>query len=130
MNTYFSNAQGTIIGANANFQTVAGNSTTNIYNNPSLEREDRMTLHGRTVRKVMDGDINFQRVLSSKIFSVNVKPDGASTSMESQVVRVKKMEQTAKLYGYQGKFSATNFEPVDEKDQKKLKEVSFAVRFE
>ncbi|KAK1225672.1 hypothetical protein PQX77_011375 [Marasmius sp. AFHP31] len=72
----------------------------------------------------MDGDINFQRVLSSKIFSVNVKLDGASTSTESQVVRVKKMEQTAKLYGYQGKFTATSFEPVDEKDQKKFKEIA------
>ncbi|KAK1230787.1 hypothetical protein PQX77_006114 [Marasmius sp. AFHP31] len=123
MNTYFPNAQGTIIGANANFQTVAGNSTTNIYNNPSLEREDRVTLHGRTVRKVINGDINFQRVLSSKIFSVNIKPDGASTSTESQVVKVKKMEQTAKIQGYRGKFTATSFEPVDEKDREQFKQI-------
>ncbi|KAK1217914.1 hypothetical protein PQX77_019412 [Marasmius sp. AFHP31] len=96
MSTHFSNAQSWTIGAHANFQTVAGNSTstTNIYNNPSQEREDRVTLHGRTVRKLFDGDINFQRVLSSEILSVNIKPDGAS---ESQVVKVKKMEQTAKI---------------------------------
>ncbi|KAK1218056.1 hypothetical protein PQX77_019274 [Marasmius sp. AFHP31] len=122
MSTRFYNAQGWTIGAHANFQTVAGNSssTTNIYNNPSLEREDRVTVHGRTVRKVIDGDINFQRVLSSEILSVNIKPDGAS---ESQVVKVKKMEQTAKIYGYRGKFTATSFEPVDEKDREEFKEM-------
>ncbi|KAK1230434.1 hypothetical protein PQX77_006477 [Marasmius sp. AFHP31] len=128
MSTRFSNAQGWTIGAHANFQTVAGNSTstTNIYNNPSLEREDRVTLHGRTVRKVTDGDIIFQRVLSSEIRSVKVKPKGASTSTESesQVVKVKKMEQIAEIYGYQGKFTATSFEPVEEKDREKFKEIA------
>ncbi|KAK1217935.1 hypothetical protein PQX77_019391 [Marasmius sp. AFHP31] len=125
MSTRFYNAQGWTIGAHANFQTVAGNSTstTNIYNNPSQEREDRVTLHGRTVRKLFDGDINFQRILSSEILSVNIKPDGASTSTELQVVKVKKMEQIAKIYGYRGKFTATSFEPVDEKDREEFKEM-------
>ncbi|KAK1234896.1 hypothetical protein PQX77_001893, partial [Marasmius sp. AFHP31] len=34
------------------------------------------------------------------------------------------MEQTAKIYGYQGKFTATSFEPVDEKDREKFKEIA------
>ncbi|KAK1221687.1 hypothetical protein PQX77_015517 [Marasmius sp. AFHP31] len=122
--TTLPNAQGTIIGPNANFQTVAGNSTTNIYSNSSSE----VTLYGRTVRRVIDGDIIFQCVLSSKVLSVNVKPDGIST--ELQVVKVKRMEQTTKIHGYQGKFTATSFEPVAEKDQEKFKEVSFGVWFE
>ncbi|KAK1217003.1 hypothetical protein PQX77_020353 [Marasmius sp. AFHP31] len=116
MTTYFPNAQGTTIGANANFQAIAGNSTI-IHNYNTSEREDRLTLRGRTVRKVIDGDIIFQRVLSSKVLCVKVKPEGVSTSTEPQVVRVKKMEQTAEIYGYQGKFTATSFEPVDEKDR-------------
>ncbi|KAK1224614.1 hypothetical protein PQX77_012509 [Marasmius sp. AFHP31] len=123
MSNHFNNAQGWTIGAHANFQTVAGDSTTNIYNNPNLEREDRMTLHGRTIRKVIDGDINFQRVLSSKVLCVKVKPEGASTSTESQVVKVKKMEQTAKIQGYRGNFTATSFEPVDEKDREQFKQI-------
>ncbi|KAK1224613.1 hypothetical protein PQX77_012508 [Marasmius sp. AFHP31] len=123
MSTHFSNAKGWTIGAHANFQAVTGNSTI-IHNHNNSEREDRATVHGRTVRRVIDGDIIFQRVLSSEVLSVNVKPDGASTSTESQVVKVKKMEQTAKLYGYQGKFTATSFEPVDEKAQKKFKEIA------
>ncbi|KAK1215514.1 hypothetical protein PQX77_021878 [Marasmius sp. AFHP31] len=125
MSNHFNNAQGWTIGAHASFPTVAGNftSTTNIYNNPSLEREDRVTLHGRTIRKVIDGDINFQRVLSSKVLCVKVKPEGASTSTESQVVKVKKMEQTAKIQGYWGKFTATSFEPVHEKDREQFKEI-------
>ncbi|KAK1218297.1 hypothetical protein PQX77_019025 [Marasmius sp. AFHP31] len=123
MTTLFPNAQGTIIGANPNFQAIAGNSTT-IHNYNTSEREDRLTVRGRTVRKVIDGDIIFQRVLSSEVLCVKVKPEEASTSTESQVVKVKKMEQTAEIYGYQGKFTATSFEPVDEKDRGKFKEIA------
>ncbi|KAK1217001.1 hypothetical protein PQX77_020351 [Marasmius sp. AFHP31] len=126
MSTHFSNAQGWTIGACANFQSVAGNSTTtNVYNNSNSE----VTLHGRTVRRIIDGDIIFQRVLSSEVLSINVKPEEASTSTELQVVKVQKMEQTAKLYGYQGKFTATSFEPVDRKDQEVFKQVWFGVWF-
>ncbi|KAJ8095943.1 hypothetical protein PM082_015164 [Marasmius tenuissimus] len=126
MSTHFSNAQGWTIGAHANFQAVAGNSTI-IHNHHSSAREDRVTLHGRTVRRIIDGDINFQRVLSSEILSVKFKPEVESTSTESQVVKVKRMEQTAEIYGYQGRFTATSFEPVDEKDQEKFKEGSLGV---
>ncbi|KAK1230994.1 hypothetical protein PQX77_005895 [Marasmius sp. AFHP31] len=125
MTTLFPNAQGTIIGANPNFQAIAGNSTT-IHNYNTSEREDRLTVRGRTVRKVIDGDIIFQRVLSSEVLSVDVRPEGASTSTstESQVVKVKKMEQITEIYGYQGKFTATSFEPVDEKDREKFMEIA------
>ncbi|KAK1225369.1 hypothetical protein PQX77_011694 [Marasmius sp. AFHP31] len=128
MSTYFSNAQGTIVGDYANFQTVIGNSTINHYHNS--ERDNQVTLHERTIRRIIEGDINFQRILSSEILSVNFKPKGASTSMEAQVVKVKKMEQTATIYGDRGKFTATSFEPVAEKDREKFNEVSFGVWFE
>ncbi|KAK1216803.1 hypothetical protein PQX77_020555 [Marasmius sp. AFHP31] len=126
MTTLFPNAQGTIIGANANFQAIAGNSTT-IHNYNTSEREDQLTVRGRTVRKVIDGDIIFQRVLSSEVLCVKVKPEEASTPTESQVVKVKKMEQTAEIYGYQGKFTATSFEPVEEKDRERFKEIAKTV---
>ncbi|KAK1231862.1 hypothetical protein PQX77_005012 [Marasmius sp. AFHP31] len=122
MTTYFSNAQGTTVGDHANFQTVVGNPTTNHYHNS--EREDRLTLRGRTIRKVIDGDIIFQRVLSSEVLCVKVKPEGASASTESQVVKIKKMEQTARIHAYGGEFTATSFEPVDEKDQENFKEIA------
>ncbi|KAK1230257.1 hypothetical protein PQX77_006658, partial [Marasmius sp. AFHP31] len=125
MSNYFSNAQSTIVGDYPNFQTVVGNSTINHYHNP--ERDDRVTLHERTVRRIIEGDINFQRILSSEILSVNFKPKGASTSMEVQVVKVKKMEQTATICGYRGKFTATSFEPVAEKDRESFNEIMKAV---
>ncbi|KAK1225370.1 hypothetical protein PQX77_011695 [Marasmius sp. AFHP31] len=122
MTTYFSDAQGTTVGDYANFQTVFGNSTTNYYHNS--ERDDR---HGRTVRRIIEGDINFQRILSSKILSVNSKLKGTSTPMGLQVVKVKKMEQTATICGYRGKFTATSFEPVAEKDRESFNEIMKAV---
>ncbi|KAK1225366.1 hypothetical protein PQX77_011699 [Marasmius sp. AFHP31] len=47
--------------------------------------------------------------------------------MEAQVVKVKKMEQTATICGYRGKFTATSFEPVAEKDREKFNEIMKAV---
>ncbi|KAK1223346.1 hypothetical protein PQX77_013778 [Marasmius sp. AFHP31] len=120
MSNHFDNAQGWTIGPHANFQTVAGNSTTtNVYNNSNSE----VTLYGRTVRRIIDGDIIFRRVLLSEVLSINIKPEEASTSTESQVVKVKKMEQIAEIYGYQGKFTTTSFEPVEGKDREKFKEM-------
>ncbi|KAK1235218.1 hypothetical protein PQX77_001566 [Marasmius sp. AFHP31] len=34
------------------------------------------------------------------------------------------MEQIAEIYGYQGKFTATSFEPVEEKNREKFKEIA------
>ncbi|KAK1224788.1 hypothetical protein PQX77_012291 [Marasmius sp. AFHP31] len=126
MTAYFPNAQGTTIGPHTNFQAIAGNSTI-VHNHHISERDDRLTLRGRTVRKVIDGDIIFQRVLLSEVLSVKVKPEGASTSTESQVVKIKKTEQTAEIYGYPGKFTATSLEPVEEKDREKFKEIAKSV---
>ncbi|KAK1221911.1 hypothetical protein PQX77_015270 [Marasmius sp. AFHP31] len=123
MSNHFNNAQAWTIGPHANFQTVAGNSTTtNVYNNSNSE----VTLYGRTVRRIIDGDVIFQRILSSDVLSVKVKAE-ASMSTESQVVKIKKMEQIAEIYGYQGKFTATSFEPVEEKDREKFKEIAKVV---
>ncbi|KAK1216937.1 hypothetical protein PQX77_020418 [Marasmius sp. AFHP31] len=120
MSNHFNNTQAWTIGPHANFQTVAGNSTTtNVYNNSNSE----VTLYGRTVRRIIDGDVIFQRILSSDVLSVKVKAE-ASMSTESQVVKIKKMEQIAEIYGYQGKFTVTSFEPVEEKDREKFKEIA------
>ncbi|KAK1233559.1 hypothetical protein PQX77_003281 [Marasmius sp. AFHP31] len=118
MSTYFSNSRDTTVGDYANFPTVFGNFTTNHYHNS--ERDDR---HERTVRRIIEGDINFQRILSSKILTVNIKPKGESISTGSQVVKLKRMEQTATIYGDRGKFTATSFEPVDEKDRENFNEI-------
>ncbi|KAJ8096001.1 hypothetical protein PM082_015222 [Marasmius tenuissimus] len=91
MASYFLNARRTTIGANATFQTAAGDvpiTNTTIYN--KAESGDRVTLYGRTVRKVVDGDIIFRRQLSSEALSVIVKPQrGVSTPSGSRVVKVK-----------------------------------------
>ncbi|KAL0056739.1 hypothetical protein AAF712_016653, partial [Marasmius tenuissimus] len=123
MSSYLSNARDTTIGANANFQTVAGNSTITHNNNYISERENQITVKGRKVRTVIDGDIEFLRLLSSKILPVKVKrADEPSTSSESQVVQVKKTVQTAKIFGCQGKFTATTLETVNEMDQEAFQE--------
>ncbi|KAK1220973.1 hypothetical protein PQX77_016229 [Marasmius sp. AFHP31] len=136
MSTRFSNAQGWTIGAHANFQTIAGNSTTtNIHNTNSItiniyhNSNSEVTLHGRTARRAINDHIVYRRVLSSEVLSVNVNLEGASTSMKFKVVKVKKMEQTAKIYGYRGKFTVTGFEPVDEKDREGFEQVWFSIWF-
>ncbi|KAK1220062.1 hypothetical protein PQX77_017188 [Marasmius sp. AFHP31] len=76
----------------------------------------------------MDSDIHCLRLQSSKILSVNVKPDDeASTSSESQVVRLKKIVQTAEVSGWQGRYTATTLEPVDEEDQNLFKKIAKSV---
>ncbi|KAK1216205.1 hypothetical protein PQX77_021168 [Marasmius sp. AFHP31] len=119
MATYFS--EGMTVGDHANFQNVAGNAITNNYH---YSQRDRINVNGKMIRVVMDSDIHCLRLQSSKILSVNVKPDDeASTSSESQVVRLKKMVQTAEVSGYQGRYTATTLEPVDEEDQHLFKKV-------
>ncbi|KAK1216106.1 hypothetical protein PQX77_021284 [Marasmius sp. AFHP31] len=163
MASYFSNARRTKIGANATFQAAARDVLiTNIYNNP--ESGDRVTLYGRTIRKVIDGDIVYRRLLSSEVLSVNVnaqrggstssgsrvvkvkqdilrqrrlwsrilsavfKPQGRTStsraSAESQVVKLKKMVQTAEIHGCPGIFTAITLEPVDENDRDKFEEIA------
>ncbi|KAK1219877.1 hypothetical protein PQX77_017381 [Marasmius sp. AFHP31] len=126
MATYFPHAQGLTIGDHATFPNIAGNAfTTNNYH--TLQR-DRITVNGKTIRVVMDSDIHCLRLQSSKILSVNVKPDDeASTSSESQVVRLKKMVQTAEVSGWQGRYTATTLEPVDEEDQNLFKKIAKSV---
>ncbi|KAK1216414.1 hypothetical protein PQX77_020967 [Marasmius sp. AFHP31] len=160
MASSFSNARWTKIGANATFQTAARDVITNIYNNP--ESGDRVTLYGRTIRKVIDGDIIFRRQLSSKVLSITVnpqrelstssgsqvvkikhgisrrrrlwsrissaviKPQGRTStsraSAESQVVKLKKMVQTAEIHGHPGIYTVITLEPVDENDRDKFEE--------
>ncbi|KAK1233694.1 hypothetical protein PQX77_003141 [Marasmius sp. AFHP31] len=128
MTTYLSNAQGTTIGPYANFQSVAGNSTITYNNYNDSQRGDWITVKGKKIRTVMDSDIEFLRLLSSEIRCVDVKPDDeASTSSDSQVVKVKKRVQTAKIVGCRGRFTATTLEPVSRKDQDKFREIARCV---
>ncbi|KAK1215320.1 hypothetical protein PQX77_022079 [Marasmius sp. AFHP31] len=121
MAALFSHAQGTTIGDHANLQNVVGNVITNNYNN--LQR-DRIIVNGKTVRVVMDSDVHYLRLQSSEILDVDVKPgDETSTSSKSQVVRMKKMIQTAEIFGQNGRFTATTLEPVNREDQGIFKEI-------
>ncbi|KAK1222535.1 hypothetical protein PQX77_014610 [Marasmius sp. AFHP31] len=72
----------------------------------------------------MDSDIHCIRDQSSKILNVDVKPDDeASTSSKSQVVRLKKVVQTAEISGYQGRYTATTLEPVNGEDKDLFKKI-------
>ncbi|KAK1218016.1 hypothetical protein PQX77_019314 [Marasmius sp. AFHP31] len=122
MASYFSNAHNPTVGDHANFQNVAGNAITT--NNYHVSQRDRINVNGRTIRVVMDSDIHCLRLQSSEILSVDVKPDDeASTSSKSQVVRLKKMVQTAEVSGWQGRYTATTLEPVDGEDQDLFKKI-------
>ncbi|KAK1228203.1 hypothetical protein PQX77_008765, partial [Marasmius sp. AFHP31] len=129
MATYFSHAQGTTIGDHASFLSIAGNANTYNYNyNHNYLQRDRIIVNGKTIRVVMDSDIHCLRLQSSEILSVDVKPDDeAPTSSESQVVRLKKVVQTAEVSGWHGKFTATTLEPVEAEDQYLFQKITRSV---
>ncbi|KAK1218061.1 hypothetical protein PQX77_019258 [Marasmius sp. AFHP31] len=114
----FRNAQHTTIGDHANLQAVAGNLT--ITHNHHAPDRDLITINGRTIRRVIEGDVILRRLLSSKVLSISIEPEGTSTSTELQVFKVKKTVQTARLHGRRGRFTATTFELVNEKDRDKF----------
>ncbi|KAK1221315.1 hypothetical protein PQX77_015879 [Marasmius sp. AFHP31] len=116
----FRNAQHTTIGDHANLQAVAGDLMITTNNNYHSSEKDVITINGRTIRRVIDGDIILRRLLSSKVLSISIEPEGTSTSTESQVLQVKKTVQTAKIIGRREKFTAITFELVDEKDRDKF----------
>ncbi|KAK1217961.1 hypothetical protein PQX77_019368 [Marasmius sp. AFHP31] len=118
MANYFSHAQHPTVGDHASFQNVAGNSTiTTNHNYNNSQNEDRMIVSGRMIRRVMDSDIHCLRLLSSEILSVPVKQEAASTSSKLQVIKLKKMVQTAEIFGCPGRYTATTLEPVNREDQ-------------
>ncbi|KAK1224131.1 hypothetical protein PQX77_012990 [Marasmius sp. AFHP31] len=116
--TFFANARGTTIGANATFQAAYGNAVIN--NHPQCTHgEDRVIVHGKTYRCIIDGDLVYRRRLSSEVISVAIKPesgDGISTLPESQMVQVRKTKQTATVIGVEGMFTVTTYEPAGESD--------------
>ncbi|KAK1218641.1 hypothetical protein PQX77_018669 [Marasmius sp. AFHP31] len=105
MGSYFSHAQGKIIQDYATFRTVVGT---------------------RTIRRVLDGDIHFQRLLSSEILGVAVPPKAAATSSKLHVVKLRRMVQTAKISGFRGLFTAITLGPVNGKDREGFKEIAKA----
>ncbi|KAK1218028.1 hypothetical protein PQX77_019302 [Marasmius sp. AFHP31] len=115
--TYFANAQGTIIGPNADFRTVHGDAITNHNSYQCAHAEDRVVVYGKTYRRIIDGDLVFRRQHSSEIISVPIKLEGgASSSPASQAVKIRKTTQTAEVVGFGGVFTATTFEQADESD--------------
>ncbi|KAK1223152.1 hypothetical protein PQX77_013974, partial [Marasmius sp. AFHP31] len=117
---YFANAQGTIIGPNADFRIVHGDAITHNNSYQCAHAEDRVVLYGKTYRRIMDGDIVVQRQDSSRVISVTIKPEGgvstSRTSAESQVVQVRKTMQTAEVIGFGGMFTLTTYESANEND--------------
>ncbi|KAK1218768.1 hypothetical protein PQX77_018525 [Marasmius sp. AFHP31] len=119
--TYFANAQGTIIGPNADFRTVHGDAITNHNSYQCAHAEDRVVVYGKTYRHIMDGDIVVRRQDSSRVISVAINSEGGvSTSRtslaESQVVQVRKTMQTAEVVGFGGMFTLTTYESANEND--------------
>ncbi|KAK1224178.1 hypothetical protein PQX77_012930 [Marasmius sp. AFHP31] len=67
--------------------------------------------------------------LWSQVLSIIVKlQGGTSTSRSSmgslQVVKVKRTQQSAEIYGYSGAFTVITLEPVDENDRDKFEEIA------
>ncbi|KAK1218015.1 hypothetical protein PQX77_019313 [Marasmius sp. AFHP31] len=124
MATNFSNVQNPTVGDYASFLSIAGNANIHNNHNHNYLQRDRIIVNGRTIRVVMDSDIHCLRQQFSEILSVDVKPDDeASTFSKSQVVRLKKMVQTAEVSGWQGRFTATTLEPVDGEDKDLFKKI-------
>ncbi|KAK1221975.1 hypothetical protein PQX77_015218 [Marasmius sp. AFHP31] len=118
MSSIFANAQNFSIGDHAYIQSVARDAISNHNHYYNTERGDFVTVNGRTVRRVFDGDMIFRRLLSSKVLSISIKPGKrAPMSTGLQAFKVKKTVQTARLHGQRGRFTATTFELVDEKDR-------------
>ncbi|KAJ8093150.1 hypothetical protein PM082_020635 [Marasmius tenuissimus] len=115
--TIFANAQGTTIGPHADFRTVAGDAITNHISYQCTHAEDRVVVHGKTYRRIIDGDIVFRGQHSSKVIAVTIKSEGgASTLLASRAVKVRKMTRTAEVVGFGGRFTVTTFESADEND--------------
>ncbi|KAK1227603.1 hypothetical protein PQX77_009377 [Marasmius sp. AFHP31] len=118
MSSNFANAQNFSIGDHAYIQSAARDAISNHNHYYNMERGDFVTVNGRTIRRVIDGDVIFRQLLSSKVLSISIKPGKrAPMSTGLQAFKVKKTVQTARLHGHRGKFTATTLELVDEKDQ-------------
>ena len=78
---------------------------------------------GKTIRRIFESDVNFKRILSSEVLSVNMgAEERGSASVRS--VRVRKIVQTAKIVQYPGEtFTTTTLEPVDVNDREEVKMV-------
>ena len=87
---------------------------------------DRFNQCGKPIRKIIDGDVNFQRILSSNILSVTSESEEGGL-VSNETIRVKKTVQTAEIFQCQGTFTTTTLEPVDARDRDKFKLVSAQV---
>ncbi|KAK1221965.1 hypothetical protein PQX77_015208 [Marasmius sp. AFHP31] len=117
MSSILANAQNVSMGDNPYIQSVARDAITNHNHYYNMERGDFVTVNGRTIRRVIDGDVIFRRLLSSEVLSIGIKPKRAPMSTGLQAFKVKKTRQTAEIIGRRGKFTATTLELIDEKDR-------------
>ncbi|KAK1234670.1 hypothetical protein PQX77_002123, partial [Marasmius sp. AFHP31] len=67
MNNFFANVHNLRIGGYASIQNVAGNATTNIYND---NRGDLVNLYGSVFRRIPMGDIIVRKNVSSDVLEV------------------------------------------------------------
>ncbi|KAJ8096016.1 hypothetical protein PM082_015237 [Marasmius tenuissimus] len=93
MASCFHGAQHTTIGANATVQAAARDIINNIYSNTGSG--DRVTLCGRTFRKVIDGDIIFRRQLSSEVLIANINSQRGEPTSEPGLRAVKVKQDIA-----------------------------------
>ena len=82
---------------------------------------------GKTIRRIYDSDVKFQRIVSSKVLSVSMGAEEQDSASDG-TVRVRKVVQTAKIFQCPGEtFTTTTIEPVDVNDREKVRMVSVDV---
>jgi len=78
---------------------------------------------GKTIRRIFESDVNFKRIVSSEVLSVNVGAEEQGSALVRSV-RVRKTVQSAEIIQYRGTFTTTTLEPVDVNDREEVKMVS------
>ena len=83
--------------------------------------------NGKSIRRILDSDLNYQRILSSEVLSVSIGA-GERDSASNGAVRVRKTVHAAKIFQCQGTFTTTTLEAVGANDRDKVRMVSYHAR--
>ena len=86
-------------------------------------RSNWFVQNGKSVRRILDSDLNYQRILSSEVLSVSIGA-GEQDSGSNGALRVRKTVHTAKIFQCQDTFTTTTLEAVDVNDRDKVRMVS------
>ena len=81
----------------------------------------------KTIRRIIDSDVNYQQILSSEVLSLNIGT-GEQGPGSNGAVRVRKTVHTAKIFQCQDIFTTTTLEAVDADDRDRVRKVSIHVR--